>query len=163
MRLPAAAKLNTLSASTRGRDWEARQIPAIAAAKLSPAAYLKLTREHLLVTTTPDGSINTSPIMDLRGEDLLVLQYAYRVAPPINDAAGAIQLLLQPPRSESSDRVPEASRASVWVDFGQRKPKQLIAAPQDVNIEREHELIAGISWSSPAVASGEKFQLAWRM
>jgi hypothetical protein len=163
MRLPADAKLNTLSASTPTRDWEARQIPAIAAAKLSPSAYLKLTREHLLVTAAPDGSVNTSPIMDLRGEEALVVHYAYRVSRPMNDAAGAIQLLLQPPQSESSDRVPEPGRASVWVDFGQRKPKQLITAPQDANIEREQNLIAGLSWSSPALSTGEKFQLAWRM
>lgn len=163
MRLPAGAKLNTLSASTSAHDWEARQITAIAAAKLSPSAYLKLTREHLLVSTTPDGNVNTSPIMDLRGEDALVVQYSYRITSPMNDAAGAIQLLLQPTQSEPSDRAPEPARASVWVDFGQRKPKQLITAPQDANIEREQSLIAGLSWSSPGIAAGEKFQLAWRM
>ena len=162
MRIPAGAKLITLSASTRAGDLDGRQISAIAAAKLSPSAYLKLTREHLLVTTSPDGGVNTSPIMDLRGEDALVVQYAYRVTPPINDAAGAVQLLLQPPRRESSDRAPEPGRASVWVDFGQRKPKQLITAPQDASIEREQNPIAGLSWNSPAVAAGEKFQLAWR-
>jgi hypothetical protein len=101
--------------------------------------------------------------MDLRGEDALVVQYSYRVTPPMNDATGAIQLLLQPTQSEPSDRAPEPSRASVWVEFGQRKPKQIITAPQDASIEREQNLIAGLSWSSLAIAAGENFQLAWRM
>ena len=163
VRLPAGAKLNTLSASTRDRDWEGRQISAIAAARLTPSAYLKLTREHLLVTTSPDGGVGTSPIMDLRGEDALVLQYTYRVTPANDDAAGAIQLLLQRVPRESADHLPEPSRATVWVDFGQRKPKQLITAPHDATVEREQNLIAGLSWSSSAVSVGEKFQLAWRM
>ena len=58
---------------------------------------------------------------------------------------------------------PEHSRGSVWVEWGNRKPAYIIEFPHDAALERVNNVIAGLSWDSPALQPGEKFRLAWTM
>ena len=168
VRLPQGARLKTLSAGTANRDWQGRNITAAAFAKLPPSAYLELNRNQLLVTTAVDGSVSTSPIMDLQADESLVVQYTYLMKLATDKTNGQLRsttLALHPLDNSTAGRrnAPEHSRGSVWVEWGNRKPSYIIESPHDAALERVNNMISGLSWDSPALQPGEKFRLAWTM
>ena len=165
VRLPQGAHLKTLAAETQNREWQGRKITAAAFAKLSPSAYLDWTRNQLLVTTSADGSVSTSPIINLQPDETLVVQYTYLMKLDADKTNGRLQLALHPLDNSTADRrtAPEHSRGSVWVEWGRQKPAHMIEFPHDAALERENNVIAGLSWASPALQPGEKFRLAWSM
>ena len=164
-RLPQGARLKTLSAGTSNREWQGRKITAAAFAKLSPSAYLDQTRNHLLVTTEADGNVSTSPIMDLQSGETLFVQYTYLMKLDADRNNDALQLALHPAENSTSNRrdAPEHSRGSVWVKWGGRRPARMTEFPREAALEHDNNVIAGLSWTTPAIQPGEKFRLAWAM
>ena len=163
--LPQGAHLKTLAAGTQNREWQGRKITAAAFAKLSPSAYLDLTRNQILATTAVDGSVSTSPIMDLQADETLVVQYTYLMKLETDKTNSTLQLALHPLDNRTADRrnAPELWRGSVWVEWDNRKPARMIEFPHDAALERVNDVIAGLSWDSSALQPGEIFRLAWSM
>jgi hypothetical protein len=136
-----------------------------------------MTQKQLLVSTSTDGEITTSPLTGLRADDTIVVQYTYTIKDETTSSSKSLELLLQssdesiaPSFGQPNDmdntisptRRP-TTHGSVWVEWVGAKPARVANLPKNVVIERDARAIAGLSLESPALQPGEKFQLAWAM
>lgn len=179
VRLPRGGRLMALSAQTPTGDWAGQKIRADTYARMSPATYLDLTRRKLLVRFSPDGEITTSPLTGLSANDIVVVQYTYLVRIDSTTPPDRLELPLEPANATGPVSLPQADaddpaapmraagvKASVWVEWDDRKPTRMLRMPHDASLEHDASparAVAGLSWTAVALKPGEKFRLAWRI
>lgn len=175
VQLPDGARLMSLSAQAADRQWKGQTISEPAFARLSPARYLRLSRNRLLAAISPGGRVTTSPITGLQAGHAVVVQYTYAMQTDSGEAVMSLTLPLQPdddpgaiaylPFEEDSaiaiSRRP-VTQGSVWVEWVGRKPASVLNIPDGAGLERTADLIDGLTWESPALQPGDMFRLAWQ-
>jgi hypothetical protein len=171
VQLPQGAVLRNMSASTEQSEWQGKVMSVHAANALSPAGYRMLTRDKFLAIADEFGMITTSPLVDLRGDEVLIVQYTYvlsgndmrrLILPLESEDDFPASELNTPNQNEWSPGRRHAASASVWVEWPDALPNQ-VSAPAGTAIDWSRAHVQGVSWSTTASHPGAKFVLSWSM
>ncbi len=172
MQLLQGAVLQSLTAQAEDFQWPGKLLSAHEHSALSPAHYRQLTRRHVIAVADARGKVTTSPLIDLRGNETLVIQYTYVLT---GEDAQTLALPLEAENDSPADRPIEtptqnnwsvpprlSASASVWVEWSDALPARL-AAPAGTVIDWSQKRIQGASWSATALAPGARFVASWSM
>ena len=69
------ARLQSLAAQSSTRDWAGLVISAEEYDRLTPEEYLTLSRNKILASSSPRGTVMTSPLMGLNSGGLITIEY----------------------------------------------------------------------------------------
>ena len=56
---------------------------------------------------------------------------------------------------------PMPTNTSVWVEWIGQRPLRLLTADKSISVDETRDGIAGVSWSSPDLVNGKRFNLVW--
>lgn len=170
--LPNGAKLQSLAAQGEDRRWPGTLLTTREHAVILPAIYRQVTSNNVIAVVDTRGTVTTSPLVDLRGNETLIIQYTYSLTGedaqtlvlPLeaDDDFPAVQPHEEPaPKDWAAPRRLSAS-ASVWVEWSDALPVR-IAAPAGTAIDWSRKRIQGASWSANALPPGARFVASWSM
>lgn len=172
VQLPRGARLRSLAAQTQDKDFAAQLMSDEQYDRLTPATYLKLTHNRLLVSHSASGTVMTSPMLNLHADEVVTIQYSYEIAADGNGGSASFKLPLAP-----SDQVTDGTRAAaggalsktpstkaaVWVEWIGRKPTHVVGVPTDADLEISKSRVDGFSWAAKEIRPGALLQLAWSL
>ncbi len=173
VQLPRGARLRSLAAQTQDKDLAGHLMSDEQYDRLTPATYLKLTHNRLLVSHSVNGTVMTSPILNMRADEVITIQYTYEIAPDGDSESPSFKLPLAP-GDHSANRIPAVAdeaiaskqppiKGSLWVEWVGRKPTQIVGLPTDADLEVSKARVDGFSWAAKDIAPGAILQLAWSL
>ena len=169
------ARMLSIAAQSSAKEWAGQVINAEEYDHLSPEEYLTLSRNKILASSSPRGTVVTSPLMGLNAGELITVEYKYVIALDSADGISAFVLPLETeePFADShynmgdNDTSPstgwQATKGAVWVEWVGRKPLRVTGLPADADVEMSTSRIEGFSWATHAIQPGAHFQFAWTM
>ena len=174
VQLIRGARMVRLAAQSPTKDWAARVISADQYDRLTPTEYLKLSRDQILASASPRGTVVTSPFIGLKADDLITIEYSYVM--DAQSVAGFLSLVL-PLEAEcengvdgspaaGTDGLPAlpakpATRGAVWVEWIGNQPTRVLGLPIEADVELSQTRIQGFSWATDEIEPGARFHLAW--
>ena len=173
VQLPRGARLRGLAALTQNKDWAGQLISDEQYDRLTPTAYLKLTHDRLLVSHSTNGSVMTSPILNLRTDEVVTIQYTYEIAPGGDNGRPSFKLPLAP-TDHSEGGIPASTtevivsklpttKGAVWVEWIGRKPMQVMGLHVDEDMEISKTSVEGFSWTVNGLLPGATLHLGWSL
>lgn len=173
VQLPRGARLRSLAAQTQNKDLAGHLISDEQYDRLTSATYLKLTHNRLLVSHSANGTVMTSPILNLRADEVVTIQYAYEIAADGENGNSSFKLPLAPADHSADGTLAAAehgfvsqsplTKAAVWVEWVGRKPTKVVGLPVDADLEITKSRVEGFSWAASDIRPGASLQLAWSL
>jgi len=174
--LPPEAQLRSFSAQTGRYEWSGRIVRLVADGKSGSSRSGRMAEEQLTVFLTRDGNLTSEALIGLEPGESLTVQYTYLIRQRPDTQIPVLELSLDAPRdSNRADgaSLPESPMiapthrppgvGSVWVEWRGRKPARLLQFPTGAAVENTASGIAGLSWTSHALQSGDRLKLGWMM
>jgi hypothetical protein len=184
VQLIKGARMQSLAAQSSTNDWAGDLISTDAYDRLTPAEYLSLSRNRILASHSLQGTVMTSPMLGLKSEEAITIEYTYvmtlddvngssaLVLPleadgdyavngraPVDSDRASPTSLMSPPGSATKPAV----RGAVWVEWIGSKPSRVMGLPAEADLEISKSRIEGFSWATREIQPGARFQLSWEL
>lgn len=169
-RLPAGASFVGLKIYTAQNTLTGKIIKNGGPKRLDRGVIRDFVQHKQINVVLEETLVQTQEIKDLQPGELLTIEYRYAVPIDTTYAQASLNLLLNPVSPQmvaTSDNAtidierPLPINTSVWVEWIGQRPLRLLTADKGISVDETRDGIVGVSWFSPDLVNGKRFNLVW--
>lgn len=169
-RLPAGASFVGLKIYTAQNTLTGKIIKNGGPRRLDRGVIRDFVQHKQINVALEETLVQTQEIKDLQPGELLTVEYSYAVPIDTTYAQASLSLLLNPVSPQmvaTNDNAtidierPLPTNTSVWVEWIGQRPLRLLTADKGISVDETRDGIAGVSWFSPDLVNGKRFNLVW--